>query len=429
MRAPKPRATVRIDERAVAPAFGALAFLYGPADPDVPWEVADVGPDWRTQHRPGPATEVVIWGRIAENRRPGPASIRGALARELALARLRARPSDGFHVAAVDRLPPVRRPGPVRRAIRTALLGGLVVELVRDVAPRRVIDAVGEAAGSVRPVRLRPSGDGSALARLRLADGPEVELRVARAGHPKDPERGRAALEALEAAGIEMVPRLVDAGQTAGATWTTESILPGGHAARLTPGLLEDLTELSARLPASSSGPTAIDDQLAAVSAVFPWHGPALRAVATAAGGWAVGRPGVLLHGDLWLNNLLVRDGRLSGLFDWDTWHPSGVAGTDLLNLLADEERRQSRRDVGPLLIADFWRSPKVIEGLAPYMRTRGLPFPDAAGLAAIAVGWWASRVAAALDRGGRPTTDPVWVRQNVDDVLDWLEDLIAELG
>jgi hypothetical protein len=301
-------------------------------------------------------------------------------------------------------------------------MSGLMVELVSGERPQRVIDAVMAAAGATnRDARLRPGGDGSALARLSLADGSSVELRVAQEGHTKDPRRGRAALLALETAGVPLVPRPVDEGLTAGARWTTETLVSGGHADRLTPRLLTDVTALCARFPAGPVGGDAIGDQLAHVAAVFPGHASALAAIRDAVREWADPAVTVLQHGDIWLNNLLIRDGGLSGLIDWDTWHPGGLPGTDLIGLAAAEERTRSRRDFGTLLVEDFWRSPRVLGILEPYFRQRGLAFPDGAGLAALAVAWWASRVTESVERVFRPASDPAWVQRNVDAPLERL--------
>ena len=136
-----------------------------------------------------------------------------------------------------------------------------------------------------------------------------------------------------------------------------------------------------------------------------------------------------LIHGDLWLNNIFTMDGRLSAVFDWDTWHPAGLPGTDLLTLLAADARSQGHGDVGDLLSSDFWRRPEVAEAFSAYFRARGEPMPDAAGQAAIATGWWASRIAGALHRGLRFIDDPVWVRRNMDDALPRFERLAQELG
>ena len=409
--------------------FPSLAFLFGPADPGVRSTVVEADPGWAL-----PSTEadvdVVLWGHLARNARPSFAMVPSAIRREAAIARLRREPPTGLRLAELHRLPPVRRPGRFRGPIRAALLGGVLAELVRGERPARVIDAVVEAAGATSlGSGLRPSGNGSALARLPLTDGSYAELRASRVGHPKDPQRGRAALLALEAAHVTLVPRPLRAGTTAGAAWATETVLPGRHATKLTSDLLDEITRHLAGLPAAPTPPSAADDQLHEVATAFPDQTEALNAVAAAVRRWTGDGPSVLTHGDMWLNNVLVADGHLSGVFDWDGWHPAGVPGTDLLNLLAAEERTRSRRDIGPLLISDYWRSAGVVESLRRYMVARGIAMPDAAGLAATGVAWWASRVAGSLDRGKRPTEDPAWVERNLVQPLDYLEHVEREFG
>jgi len=409
--------------------FPSLAFLVGPADPGARSTVVEADSSWSL-----PSIEddvdVVLWGHLARNARPSFGMVPAAIRREAAIVRLRRDPPAGLRLAELHRLPPVLRPGRFRGPVRAALLGGVLAELVRGERPPRVIDAVVEAAGATSlGSGLRPSGNGSALARLLLADGSRAELRTSRVGHPKDPLRGRAALLALEVAQIPLVPRPLRAGTTAGAAWATETVLPGRHTSRLTSDLLEDVTRHLAGLPGAASAPSAVDDQLREVAWAFPDRAEALDAVAGAVRQWTASSPSVLTHGDLWLNNVLVADGHLSGVFDWDGWHPAGVPGTDLLNLLAAEERTRSRRDIGPLLISDYWRSAGVVESLRPYMAARGIAMPDAAGLAAIGAAWWASRVAGSLDRGKRPTEDPAWVERNLDRPLERLARLERELG
>ena len=70
-----------------------------------------------------------------------------------------------------------------------------------------------------------------------------------------------------------------------------------------------------------------------------------------------------------------------------------------------------------------------MVDALGAYFVARGLPFPDAAGLAAIAVGWWASRIAGSLHRAHRSIDDPAWVRRNIELALERLERLERELG
>jgi hypothetical protein len=409
--------------------FPSLAFLFGPADPAVRSSVIEADAGWVLRSIEADV-DVVLWGLLARNARPSFGMVPSAIRREVAIARLRREPPTGLRLAELHRLPPVHRPGRFRGPVRAALLGGVLAELVRGERPTRVIDAVVDAAGATSlGSGLRPSGDGSALARLSLADGSQAELRTSRVGHPKDPQRGRAALLALEAAHIPLVPRPLLAGTTAGAAWATETVLPGCHTTELTSDLLEQITRHLAGLPGTSTPPSAVDDQLREVAFAFPDRAEALDAVAAAVRRWTADSPSVLTHGDMWLNNVLVADGHLSGVFDWDGWHPAGVPGTDLLNLLAAEKRTWTRRDIGPLLISDYWRSPGVLERLRGYMAARGFAMPDAAGLAAIGAAWWASRVEGSLDRGKRPTEDPAWVERNLDRPLERLARLERELG
>lgn len=410
--------------------FESLAHLFSPEDPCVGTLVIDAGDEWALPSPPDAGVEVILWGRLPRNERPTLDTLAFATRREAALLSLRLRRSAGFRVAELYRLPPVSRPGAVKRVIRSAALGGVLAELDRGAGQTRVIDAVATAAGATTLLSgVRPSGDGSALARIGLADGSRAELRVSRVGHPKDPERGRAALLAMQRAQVPLVPRPIRSGTTAGAAWATETSLTGAHVESLSARLLEEVTAFLARLPAGTSEASAVDDQVAMVADAFPGHAEALRAAAAAAGRWGQALPPVLVHGDLWVNNIFVADGRLSGIFDWDTWHPAGLPGIDLLNLIAAEARMVRRHDFGPLLVDEVWRWPKVVDALRPYFATRAVAFPDRAGLAAIGVAWWASRLAGSLHRASRPVEDPAWIRRNVDEVLDKIERLERDLG
>jgi hypothetical protein len=412
------------------PVFESLASLYRPADPRFQTLIVDAGDRWALPPPPPREIDVMLWGRLGRNVRPSMDAIPFAARRELAILRVRARPPSGLRLAELHRLPPVPRPGRIRQAIRATALGGVLVELVRGDRPQRVVDAVALEAGAPSIGRgLRPSGDGSALARLVLDDGALAELRVCPVGHTKDPARGREALLALAEADVPLVPKPLRGGTTAGAAWATESVLTGEHVQLLTPDLLDQITRFLAALPAGIPGHRAVDDQLAEVADVFPEHGAALRSVAAAGARWGTSLPPVLIHGDLWLNNVFVEDGRLSGVFDWDTWHPAGLPGTDMLTLLAAETRSQQGRDIGPLFADGYWRSAEVIDAFRPYFAARNLPFPDAVGLAAIAVGWWASRISGSLHRARRVVDDPDWTRTNVTDVLAMVEQLERELG
>lgn len=411
--------------------FASLAHLYRPADPVHRAAIVEATPSWRTV-RPVPDVDVVLWGRLPAGGGPTGRAIIAALRREVALTRARFGPPGGLRRGAVHRLPPpVWRPGRLRRLVRRAILGGAIVEFVRRERRRRVIDEVVAAAGATSLLTaIRPSGDGSALARLRLADGSPAELRMAPEGHRKDPLHGRAALLALEASAVDRVPRPLGVGRTAGVVWTTESVMVGRHASKLSSELLGEVIALCARFPPppSAAGPSAVEDQLAEIGAVLPEHAPQLVELTRIAGSLADGMPRVLLHGDFWLNNLLVTDGHLAGVVDWDTWHPAGVPGVDLLTLLGAVEGARSRREFGDLVIASYWRSPAVADALRTYFGARHGEIPNARGLAAIAIGWWSARVFGSLYRRSRPTEDPSWIRTNLVDPLAWFIDLGRDL-
>jgi hypothetical protein len=409
--------------------FPTFAYLYRPADQTIPVEVQEAD-DWWRPPRVEAGIDVVLWGRLARNTRPSLDLVPGAVAREATIARLRTSPPGRMHLLELHRLPAVRRPGRLRGPVRAAVLSGALAELGRGERQPRVIDAVVAAAGGTSlGDGLRPSGDGSALATLPIAHGQSAELRVARSGHPKAGQRNFAALQALEAAGVGNVPRPIARGETSGAGWGLETRLTGGHTARLSPEVLREIIELLLAIPEEPSPAQATDDQIADVRLAFPAHADALDAACAAVRRWSTGLPSVLVHGDLWLNNTLVAGGHLAGVIDWDLWHPAGLPGTDVLNLLAAEERSRMQQDIGPLLVSDYWRSTEVLDALQVYFGSRGRPLPDAAGLAAIGVGWWASRVAAALDRGSRPADHPDWVARNVELPLERIARLEREVG
>jgi hypothetical protein len=412
--------------------FEELSFLYAPADATVAWRACETGPTWRLPVRPPDGAEVVLWGRPPWHDRPTAAVVSSAVFRELAIARLRAGAPRAFPFRRIARLPPAPRAGRLRRAVRDAVQSGLVVELARE-RPRRVIDEVLAAAGASGAsvsgrsgdVRLRPSGDGSALARVTLADGTAGELRVARIGGLKDPRRAEKALVALEAAGATMVPRLLGSGATAGAAWTIESVLPGRVPAELTAPLLAELTAFLPTLPRSDGPPASLRDNLRAVGVAFPAHAATLDAAAPLLEAWSARLPAILVHGDLWLGNVLVTGGRLSGLIDWDASYPAGLAGSDLLNLLAMDERRRTRREIGELWTDAFWTAPSLGPAIEAYWTGLGRRPPDEREATAVAADWWAGQVVAALRRARRPAADPAWVRDNVDAIAGRIAALV----
>jgi phosphotransferase family enzyme len=398
--------------------FEALASLLLPADSPASGVVLEADERW-TVRSPKIEVRQVVWGR-----QPWPSGtsmltmVRAALARELAIGRAR-RSSGSLHLGAVHRWPPAALvPGRARNALRAALLGGALVELWAANPSETVLDAAARAAGGCTPVaRLWPGSDGSARAELQLADGTRAMLRVGRADGPGDPTWAAQALARLERAGIDRVPHLKGSGTTAGAAWTHETAIDGKRARRLTPALINELVHFCGRLPRASGPPIAFARDLQVVGSRFPGWLPTIASLAQRLRRTLNGIPGVMRHGDLWSGNLLVAGGGLTGVVDWDAWHPSAVPGTDLLHLIATEEVLRTRSCLGAAWRRRPWESPAFALATQDYWQALELtPSPEV--LDAVGAAWWAGRVAHSVVVAPELTHDTDWTERNVHAVL-----------
>lgn len=397
------------DERLRPSAFARFARLFAPVDPTVMTTVIDAGTDWRID--PEDAGEApTIWGGLTTHGRSSlTAAMARALRRERALMALRRR--RGAAISEVHRLRPSVRGSRLAPAVRMALRSGLLVEMGRG-EHDRVIDLVLEAAGSQRSRRvvLRPSVDGSGIAQIMARDGRQVVLRVASADEAGARiERNADALLALEAAAVGQAPRLVGRGVVAGAIWTTEERLAGRLVSRLSPQLIGDAVEFVRTLPRRGTA-TSLSERLRTMAGHHPDHGPLLTQLEESAHGW----PGAAQHGDLWLRNVLVVRRRLSGVVDWETWHPAGIPGTDILHLTAMEQKSRGTASLGDLWFARPWRSDAFIGRARPYWAAMDLDVDDAL-LEAVGLDWWTAQVVR-YQRLGMP---PEWIDGNVHRVLD----------
>jgi aminoglycoside phosphotransferase (APT) family kinase protein len=122
-------------------------------------------------------------------------------------------------------------------------------------------------------------------------------------------------------------------------------------------------------------------------------------------------------HGDLWSGNLLVADGRLTGVVDWDAWHPSAVPGTDLLHLIATEEVLRTRSCLGDVWRQQPWESPAFALAARDYWQALGVR-PSRQVLEAVGAAWWAGQVAHSIVMDAHLTHDGDWTERNVHAVL-----------
>jgi len=401
--------------------FRSLASLLLPADPNRTGAIIETDDRWALPVTQDAGNDVVLWGRGSL-----PSGIhvlkaaRSAFARERALRSVR-RHGVGFsRLAGLHRLPPpVLAGGAARTRVRAALLGGAIVELWGAGEVWRVLDAVAEAAQGVAPIaRFNAGSGGSILARMGGGAGGEFVLRAAQTGDPADPHKAAEALAALESLGLNPIPRLLARGEAAGASWTTESIVPGRRPAGVSAAVALDVARLCSALPRSEEPAAAPGQDLQAIAERLPRWGPGLSHLADEVKGVAQAVPSVARHGDLWAGNLLVRRRRLAGVVDWDAWHPSAFPGTDLLHLMATGEALRTRVGLGEAWLGQPWTAENYRAITSEYWTSLRIA-PNPRFLNAVGVAWWAGQVAASLRRLPLLAQDDRWVASNVDRVLE----------
>lgn len=382
------------------PIFAALASLLLPADGG--GVAAEASPRWDLAALEDLGTGPAVWGR-APRAGSGRGAIREAAARERALRSLRSRPPPRFGHVAVHRWPPPEfRAAPLRGAVRASLRSGALVELAPEPF-RRVLDACAEAAGlRGRPERFRPFTAGAAM----VLEEDRV-LKAAAAGGPGSPVRAAAALRRLAEAGVTHVPPDLGSGTVPGAGWSLEGRLPGRRPRWLRPPLVRELVRFAGGLPRGEV-PAGMGSDLSAIGEAFPEHADALRSVAAGLDEAVGALPSILVHGDLWAGNVLTEGERLVGVIDWDSWHPAGVPGIDLLHAFAAERMARAGRALGEVWLERPWRSAAFGAWTERYWAALGIR-PDRSALEAIGAAWWARRVAYRLSVRPALAADPRW--------------------
>jgi Ser/Thr protein kinase RdoA (MazF antagonist) len=391
-----------------------------PADPERRGATVEAGPAWVLD--PALAADeradLIVWGRLPDSVSPLAAALRSAIARELGLVRLGRRVPQPLHIAAVHRLRPHQLSRGLRGALRAAIRSGALVELTSMAPGERVLDAVAVAAGCrLLSDEVYSGSGGTLIVRVALADAAQGVLRLARAGTPGDPAGLGNTLEQLERIGVALAPRLLRRGQTAEASWTLEQALPGGRPTRLSGALAGQVGDALAGLPRAAGGPLALAEDLDEIAASVTSRAVRVRRLGDDVATAVSDLPAVLRHGDMWLENILVDRGRLSGFVDWDAAHPAGVPGADLLQLVATEQRRRARRPLGAAFLSSPWRSEAFERVSAGYWRAVRIE-PNARLLEMAGLAWWAVEIRWTLTRLPHRATDEQWLAANVDPVL-----------
>ncbi len=388
------------------------ARLLLPSDPSITATVVD------GRRTTDADAEVVVWYWTPTSSGDPVTGLGRGGRRELELFRLRFGRARGLRIVRAHRLRPTQLPtGVVRRWARGAVFGGAIVELSRFGPYERVVDTAALAAGSPAPAAGISFGSGgSALAAVSIG-GKNAVLRVGLIGAPGDPARAAAGLSFVSGAQIPQIPRLLASGTGSGASWTAEVALLGSPPRRVERPVIDDVVGILGRLPSVSASPTSLVEDLSVIAAGVPARAVRVAQLLDRVRGDLAALPAVTRHGDLWSGNLLVNDGRVAGVVDWDAWHPASVPGTDLLQLLVTDWRRRVACPLGEAWVRRPWDDARVTVELRRHLQHVGVdPRQDVVAL--IALAWWATEVAGTLRRAPTLGTDPNWLAGNVDQVL-----------
>jgi hypothetical protein len=248
-----------------------------------------------------------------------------------------------------------------------------------------------------------------------LPGGPAILRAACRS--PGGPRAGAGALGALAANGSDLVPRLLSSGETAGAGWTLETLLPGRRAAALSTAVQTALAGFLGTLPRVAHSPSAPGRDLDAIGETLGLKTEVLQDLRARFEPALASLPGATRHGDLWAGNVLVDGDRLTGVIDWDAWAPDATPGEDLVHLLWAERASRTGRSLGEFMETRGWLELERWPPAILYWETLGIAM-NRPVLSAVAHAWWAGQVATNLRRLPRLASDRDWVRRNVDVVV-----------
>jgi hypothetical protein len=209
-----------------------------------------------------------------------------------------------------------------------------------------------------------------------------------------------------------VVPRVVADGRVGLADWLAERRLPGSPAAQTPPDALDFLVAL---FDGSEGAPVRAADDAAVLAALVPAEADGLRRVAAFVDRALADVRRGFVHGDFWSGNLLVEDGRLSGVVDWDAAGPGRLPLVDLLHLRLIEARRPAGHCWGPALIDELlpWAARGGDETAARYASTVGLEL-DADRLRALVAAYWLQRLAYQAGSYADRVERPRWLENNL---------------
>jgi hypothetical protein len=248
---------------------------------------------------------------------------------------------------------------------------------------------------------------------LRLAVGPGRRLLETQA-HALAFLRGSSVRPQID----HLVPWLRAEGRTGLAVWSREHRLPGSPVAREIPDAVrDDCIDLLAALHELQGQPRS-GTFVEAVAAVAPHTGELetrVQRLGEELESTLADVARTFAHGDVSPANLLVHDGRLSGVVDWNKAGADRAPLHDLLNLRLAVEMHRTGSSFGRGF-AD-WLLPLLRSGgddaIRSYCSRVGLE-PTRPLLTALASAYWLDRVAGQIRTYADRTRRAGWLRENV---------------
>jgi hypothetical protein len=126
------------------------------------------------------------------------------------------------------------------------------------------------------------------------------------------------------------------------------------------------------------------------------------------------------VHGDFCPDNVLVEDGRVTGVVDWCQSDPDGIAVLDVVGLLVSTEWRVAHTELGR--VVQQWSSDPEHPGhpvLVDAQRALGADVVEPRVLVLLS---WLHHVSNNFAQSERYSTNPLWMHHNVVSVLRSLE-------
>jgi aminoglycoside phosphotransferase (APT) family kinase protein len=257
-------------------------------------------------------------------------------------------------------------------------------------------------------------------------------LRVALGPASRELSHLRAAIESLErtsppAVVSDRVPWIIATGDAGLAGWLFERRLPGEvPSPKLGDALLADCIDFLValhKLGGGDAAPVSLVERSEIIArASRSGSGDALRALGARLESELASLPRGFTHGDFWFQNLLTAGGRLVGVVDWHGAADGGLPLLDLFHLRLSSVFARRRQYLGTALIEHLlpWARSGGDEVGKSYCKGVGVE-PTTRRMEDLVIAYWITRTARELEMYADRVERPLWMKRNVDLVIETL--------